>query len=128
MHSLCSRQKFRNYFNNSHPCRSSNLIVCGWDLWIWSASSLWLGRIVRQREVVVAQLLNCIWLFVTPWTIACQGPLSLKFPRQEYWNGLPFPSPRDLPNPKIKPACSQLPGRCFITKPLGKSISTYIIQ
>ena len=47
--------------------------------------------------------LNCIQLFVTPRTIACQAPLSMRFSRQEYWSGLPFPSPGDLPNPGIKP-------------------------
>ena len=40
---------------------------------------------------------------VTPWTVACQVPLSMQFSRQEYWSGLPFPSPGDLPNPGIKP-------------------------
>ena len=42
--------------------------------------------------------------FVTPWTVAHQAPLSMGFPRQEYWNGLPFLSPGDLPNPGIEPA------------------------
>ena len=37
--------------------------------------------------------------FVTPWTIVCEAPLSTGFPRQEYWSGLPFPSPGDLPDP-----------------------------
>ena len=44
-----------------------------------------------------------VWLFVTLWSVACQAPLSLGFSRQEYWSGLPFPSPGDLPNPGIKP-------------------------
>ena len=39
----------------------------------------------------------------TPWTVACQVPLSLEFSRQEYWSELPFPSPGDLPNPGVKP-------------------------
>ena len=39
---------------------------------------------------------------VTLWTVACQAPLSMGFSRQEYWNGLPFPSPQDLPNPGIE--------------------------
>ena len=39
----------------------------------------------------------------TPWTVACQAPLSMGFSRQEYWSGLPFPSPEDPPNPGIKP-------------------------
>ena len=39
---------------------------------------------------------------LTPWAIAHQAPLSMGFPRQEYWNALPFPSPRDLPDPGIE--------------------------
>ena len=41
--------------------------------------------------------------FVTPWAIAHQAPLSMRFPRQEHWNGLPFPFPEDLPDPGIGP-------------------------
>ena len=41
---------------------------------------------------------------VTPWTVACQAPLSMGFSRQEYWSELPCPSPGDLPNPGIEPA------------------------
>ena len=44
----------------------------------------------------------------TPWTVACQAPLSMGFSRQEYWSGLPFPSPGDLPNPGIKPGSPAL--------------------
>ena len=44
-----------------------------------------------------------IWLFETPWTVAHQAPVSTEFSRQEYWSGLPFPSPEDLLNPGIKP-------------------------
>ena len=40
---------------------------------------------------------------VTPWTVACQAALSMGFSKQEYWSGLPFPSPGDLPNPEIEP-------------------------
>ena len=42
-----------------------------------------------------------VWLFATLWTVTCQSPLSMGFCRQEYWSGLPFPSPGDLPNPGI---------------------------
>ena len=42
-------------------------------------------------------------LFAIPWTVAYQAPPSMKFSRQEYWSGLPFPSPGDLPNPEIEP-------------------------
>ena len=47
-------------------------------------------------------------LFATPWTVAHQAPLSMRFSRQGYWSGLPFPSPGDLPNPGIQPRCPAL--------------------
>ena len=47
-------------------------------------------------------VLNRVQLFQTPWTVAYQAPLSMQFSRQEYWSGLPFPSPGDLPDPGIK--------------------------
>ena len=58
----------------------------------------------------------------TPWTVACQAPLSLGFPRQEYWSGLPCPSLGDLPDPGIDPESPALTGRFFITEPPGKSL------
>ena len=56
---------------------------------------------------------------VTLWTVVCQAPLSTGFPRQEYWSGLPFPSPRDLPDPGIEPD-SILASRLFTTETPGK--------
>ena len=47
---------------------------------------------------------SCVQLFATLWTVALQAPLSMGFPRQEYWSGLSFPPPGDLPNPGIEPA------------------------
>ena len=47
-------------------------------------------------------VLSCAWLFMILWTIAGQTPLSIEFLRQEYWNRLPFPSPRDFPDPESK--------------------------
>ena len=49
------------------------------------------------------QLLSRVRLFVTPWTVAHKAPPSMGFSRQEYWSGLPFPSPGDLPDPGIEP-------------------------
>ena len=54
--------------------------------------------------------------FATPWTVAHQAPLSMGFPRQEYWSGLPFPIPGDLPDPEVEPASPEL----FTTEPPGK--------
>ena len=72
-----------------------------------------------------AQVLSRVLLFETPWTIAYQAPLSMVFPRQEYWSGLPFASPGDLPNLTQRwnlcllclPAKS---GRLFTIAPPGK--------
>ena len=69
-----------------------------------------------------SQLLNYLQLFAAPWTIACQSPLSMGLSRQEYWYVLPFPSPRDLPNPGIKPVCPALADGLFTTEPPGKPI------
>ena len=63
-------------------------------------------------------MLSHVWLFVTPWTVACQAPLSMRFSRQEYRSGLPFPSLGDLPHPGIKPtslASTVLAGGFFTT-------------
>ena len=70
---------------------------------------------VKSRPVVVVQLLSRVQLFVTPWTVPCQAPLFMRFPRQEYWSGLLFPPPGDLPNPGIKPAFLAFAGRLFTT-------------
>ena len=58
---------------------------------------------VEQDLKICACVLNGIRHLATPWTVACQDPLSMQFSRQEYWSRLPFPSSGDLPNPGIKP-------------------------
>ena len=54
-------------------------------------------------EYYVPSCFSCVWLFVTLWTVAHQSPLSMGFSRQQYWSGLPCPSPGDLPNAGIEP-------------------------
>ena len=61
-----------------------------------------------------------VQLFVTPWTVAHQAPLSMGCPRQEHWNGFPVSLPGDLPGPGIKPASPALAGTFFTTEPPGK--------
>ena len=63
---------------------------------------------------------NLCLSLVTSWTVACWAPLSVGFLRQEYWSGLPFPSPGDLPNPGIEPASPALAGGLFSPEPPGK--------
>ena len=60
--------------------------------------------------------------FVTPWTVACQAPLSMGFPRQEYWSGLPFPSPGDPPDSGIELVSPALASGFFTTESPGKSL------
>ena len=72
---------------------------------------------------VCAQWLSCIQLFVALWIVTLQALLLMGFSRQEYWSGVPFPTPGDLPNPGIKLvffASSVLVGRFFTAVPHGK--------
>ena len=61
-----------------------------------------------------------VQLFATPWTAVYWAPLSMEFSRQEYWSGLPFPSPGDLPDPGIKPGSPALQADALPSKPQGK--------
>ena len=69
---------------------------------------------------VCAQLLSPVRLLCDPWTVPRQAPLSMGFPREEYWSGLPFPPPGDLPNPGIQLASPVLAGGFFTTESPGK--------
>ena len=69
---------------------------------------LFLGRKAMTNLKAEAKSLSCVRLFATPWTVAYHSPPSMGFSRQEYWSGLPFPSPEDLPNPGIEPGSPTL--------------------
>ena len=75
---------------------------------------------MKSCVYVHARLLSCI--FAVPWTAACQAPLFVGSPREEYWSRLPFPSPGDLPHRGIKPMSlsSAMAGGFFTPVPLGK--------
>ena len=70
---------------------------------------------------VFSQSLTWVGLFVIPWTIARQAPLSMGFTRQEYGSGLPCPSPGDLPDPGIKPMSPASQGDSLLSEPPGKN-------
>ena len=70
----------------------------------------------------VVQSLSCVRLFATPWTVACQTPLSMGFSKQEYWSGLPCPSPGDLPDPGIEPGSAALQADSLLSEPPGKPL------
>ena len=69
---------------------------------------------------VKVKSLSHVWLFVTSWTVAHQAPPSMGFSRQEYWSGLPFPSPGDLPDPGIEPRSPTLQADALTSEPPGK--------
>ena len=71
---------------------------------------------------VHAQSLSCVQLFVTPWPVSHQAPLSMEFCMQEYWSGLLFPSPGDLPDPAtefLSPASPAFPSRYVVAEQPG---------
>ena len=70
---------------------------------------------------VKVKSLSRVWLFATPWTEAYQAPPSMGFPRQEYWSGLPFPSPGDLPNPGSNLSLLGCRQMLLLSEPPGKS-------
>ena len=82
-------------------------------------------KVDRRSEEVKS--LSRVRLFVTPWTVACQAPLSMGFSRQEYWSGLPFPSPEDLPNPGTEPASPAFQADALSSEPPGKVDKTDIL-
>ena len=84
-----------------------------------------MGRICNASEIRedtkgYVKLLSRVWLFVTPWTVAYEAPLSMEFSRQEYWSGLPYPSPGDLPDPGIEPRSPAWEADALPSKPPGK--------
>ena len=100
------------------------IVLLGCESWVWYrvvAASVW----CTTTQVGCACVLSCIRLFVTPRTVAHQAPLSMGFSRREYWSGLPFPPPGDLPNPGIEPVSLVSPalaGRFLTTAPPGKPL------
>ena len=63
---------------------------------------------------------SCVRLFATPWTVTHQAPPSMGFSKQEYWSGLPFPSPGDLPHPGIEPRSPSFQADALTSEPPGK--------
>ena len=89
--------------------------MCQWNV------DFWIIIITKSEKV---KSLSRVRLFVTPWTVVYQAPQSMEFSRHEYWSGVPFPSPGDLPDPGIKPGSPTLHTDALPSKPPGKSIIT----
>ena len=125
------------------PCHAFFMILaCLWlNLWAFFSSFVKLGlsegihdnydglhsivyssTYYRLSLHVRAQSLNCVWLFATLWTVACQAPMPMGFFRQEYWSGLPFHSPGGLLDSGIELRSPALAGRSFTTEPPVESL------
>ena len=96
--------------------------------WRHLACKHMLSQILVFKNALSVQSLSHVQLFVSPWTRAHQAPLSVEFSRQEYWSGLPFPSPGNLPDPGIKPTSLAPPALqvdSLPSDPPGKSQTSY---
>ena len=83
-------------------------------------NNLYLGQCLFLLLISWSKSLSCVWLFVTPWTVAHEFPLSMGFSRQEYWSGLPCPPPGNLPDPGIEPKSPALRTDSLPSEPPGK--------
>ena len=119
--------RWRNVYSNHLHILKTVFFSCYSVVWVLykllgtSPANLFshlMGLLFTPWMCVSTQLFSRVWLFVTPWTISCQFPLSMEFSKQEYWSGLPCPPAGDLPNPGIKLASLTSPalvGRFFKT-------------
>ena len=96
-----------------------SVAVHAWDL---EGGHLYLHYLHHSLKVKVRSL-SRVQLFATLWTVGHQAPASMGFPRQEYWSGLPFPSPGDLPDPGIEPGSPALQADALTSEPPGKPLS-----
>ena len=109
------REKVYLWRGEHEVCTQLTEALSTWDLYSCLSMTLKNGRSSYLRRAPVtptvgvhALLLNHVWLCATLWTVARQAPLSMGFSRKEYWSGLPFPSPGDLPSPGLEPRSSTL--------------------
>ena len=124
------------------------LSVESYNIWLFAAGffhleSCFLGSSIMYYHwninsivwmCVCAQLLSCVWLYVTPWTVTHQTPLSMGFFQQEYWSGLPFSPPGDLPDSRDHTCllhllhCRQILYRWATGKPIVQIYTLYVFQ
>ena len=86
----------------------------------------WLSNWTTTHILLLLSHFSRVWLFVTPWSVAYQAPLSLEFSRQ-YWNGLPFSSPGCFPNPGIEPGSPELWADSLPSEPPGRPLLLVIL-
>ena len=84
--------------------------------------------LVGSDSFMSVKSLSRVRLFASPWTVDYEAPPSKEFSRQEYWNGLPFPSPGDLPNPGVEPRSPALQADTLPSEPPGKPFSCLTLK
>ena len=98
-------------------------IEAQWEMLVMSLEMPGAGS-GRERKM---KLLSHVWLFAAPWTVAYQAPPSMDFSRQEYWRGLPFLSPGDLPNPGIEPRSLAFQADALPSESSGKPLKLILV-
>ena len=142
-----SRQVQRQYFRSavfSVPCVWSSVVIKN-STYVWNRIIVewWFFQVViitklcihayvntflRMRACVRARLFHCVWLFLIPWTVAHQAPLSVGFSRQEHWSGLPCPPPGIFATQEWKPSLLHLlhwQACCLPLEPHGEPLYEY---
>ena len=119
------KQSLFNKWNNWHLVKTTGYLVQENKSKHWPATSTKLNSKMDNGSGI--QSLTHIWFFGTPWTVACQASLSIGFFRQEYWSGLPFPSPGDLPDPGIKPRSSALQADSLLLSHTHTHTHTFVV-
>ena len=99
--------------------------LCIWSLFIFHNFQDSGYSVINFYVAMKVKSLSHVRLFATPWTIAYQAHLSMEFSREEYWSGLPFPSPGDLPEPGIEPGSPAFQADGLTSEPPGKLILGY---
>ena len=117
---ICVYMHIYKYFYRGPP-----VITFAFSILIYTMKEIHIATPIPTLSFCVCVcvcVFSCVQLFVIPGTVALQAPLSMGFPKQEYWSELPFPSPVDLPDPGIEPVSLVSPalaGIFFTTVPCG---------
>ena len=115
------RKSMPRMFNLSHNCASKvmlKILQARFQQYMnWELTDVQVGFRKSRSEV---KSLSCVRLFATPWTVSHQAPPSMGLSRQEYWSGLPFPSPGHLPDPGIEPWSPTLQADALTSEPPEK--------
>ena len=117
---------FHSYLQRNHQSEMNVAIKWRFTVGLSAFYSLlrnWMGKEheCKDKKVLKVKSLSRVWLFAIPWTIAYQAPPSMGFSRQEFWSGLPFPSPGDLLNAGIKHGSPALQADALPSEPPGKT-------